>query len=65
MPFVDDMVTGPLHHAVRPETAKVNARPPGEQKSGRRERGHSPVQRMAEVPELRFRVILVSAWKGK
>jgi hypothetical protein len=47
------MVTGFLHHTVRPETAKVNARPPGEQKSGSRQPGQYSVQRIAKAAFVR------------
>src|ERR1700688_4088450 len=59
------MVTGFLHHPVRPKTAQVNARPPGEQKSGSRQRDQYPVHRIAKVPKLRLRVVVVALWKPK
>src|SRR5260370_9583177 len=62
---IDDMVTGFLRHPVRPKTAQVNARPPGEQKTGGRQRGQYPVQRIAKEPELRLRVVAVARWKRK
>jgi hypothetical protein len=64
-PRVGDMVTGFLHHTVRPKTAKVNARPPGEQESGSRRRHQYPVHRIAKVPKLHLRVVVGSRWKRK
>src|ERR1700731_3796811 len=64
-PCVDDMVTGFLHHPVRPETAQVKARPPGEQKSGSRQRDQYPGHPIAKRPKVRLRVVLVARRKGK
>jgi hypothetical protein len=59
------MVTGFLHHTVRPKTAKVKARPPGEEKSGSRRRDQYPVHQIAKVPKLRLPVVVGSRWKRK
>ena len=63
---IDDMVTGLLRHPpVRPKTAQVNARPPGEQKSGDRQRDQYPVQRIDKVLKLHLRVVVAARWKRK
>ena len=62
---IDHIVTGFLHHPVRPKPAQVNARPPGEQKSGGRQRDQYPVQRIAKVPKLYLRVVVEARRKRK
>ena len=62
---LDDMVTGFLGHPVRPKTAKMNPRPPGERRTGGRQRDQYPADRIAKVPKLRLRVVVVARWKRK
>jgi hypothetical protein len=59
------MVTGFLTTQSDQKTAKVNARLPGEPKSGSRRRGQQPVHRIAKMPKLHLRVVLGARWKHK
>jgi hypothetical protein len=62
---VDDVVASLFHHPVRPKTARVNARAPGEQERGGRQCDQCPAHYIAKLPKPRLRVVVVARWKRK